>query len=550
MKKIFTLIAATCIGALGLMARPLPMEQLRTLTPEMSPEGMKSITSDFANIHMGLIPEGEAETMTRTWTDSRGNKWGLVMVMNEQTLADVLLFPDDKGNPIHLPFEEVPFYYVEAYFTYTPANAQMATRSLDLVLAWPSMYFFQPEDTPDDEIDWSAIGLSDFCNSDMVRLFEQTGYLMNYSENNKFVSWAIIPGPSATYDNQEYDVEDGSSVQFYSFSSEDLWIEADLNANLVAQSGAKAVMSCKYRGAANRVLGFEPTSTKLDNFSQVVVYNAGLISDEMLGDDTPFSEPFGEMTALYVLAGGEGFVPGQAQGGGAFARNKVGFAETNPEDDQFNCIQGFMFADPKYAKDTTIDPKECRFNVVVAEWEYDELLEEDYLAVAPEIDAFLQGGYTYTWSVDYGTEVAKQGYYYFPSKESNIAWGTTDGFVANMVDDYKASYFVKSTCTEIVYYYDPTDITKYRTFPAVGSLESFVNPDEVAVKGVKADGFNSKVIARNGKINVVAGEKAPIAVYTLDGKLVKAAKATELSVEAPKGMYIVRVGNQAKKVVL
>ena len=61
---------------------------------------------------------------------------------------------------------------------------------------------------------------------------------------------------------------------------------------------------------------------------------------------------------------------------------------------------------------------------------------------------------------------------------------------------------------------------------------------------------NARIIARDGMINVVAGENAPIAIFTLDGKLVKATKASEVSVEAPKGMYVVRVGNKAKKVVL
>ena len=548
MKKIFTLMAAALMGVGGMMAKPLTVEQLRDYTTELTPEGQQKIRADFAKLHMGILPD--TETLTRSWQASNGT-WQLIMVMNEQTLNEVLTFSDKDGKPVQLPFEECPFYYVDAILMFTPTNSQSATRTADLVLAWPSVYYcLQPADTPEDEIDWSAMTLTEFCNNDqLIRLFEQTGYIMNADSNGMLSSWAIISGPKCTYDGQEMYTDNGTTMQFYAYDSTDNYIEADANISLSNDSGRKGTMNCKYRGEADRVLGFEATTTTIDNFGPVVVYNGGLVSSALLGDDSPFTEVFDEMTALYVIAGGPGFTPGQVQGGGAFDRNKVGFAEVNiASNTQYNCIQGFMFVDPKYAQDTTLDPTEIRTKVTLMERVEDELYGE-YDAIAPKIDSFLQGGYTYTWSVDYGTDIAKAGYYYFPSKDSNIAWGTTDGFVANMIDDYLQTFLIKSNVTEIEYHYDPTDITKARTFSAVGSLESYVNPDVVGVEAVKAED-NARIIARDGMINVVAGENAPIAIFTLDGKLVKATKASEVSVEAPKGMYVVRVGNKAKKVVL
>ena len=138
--------------------------------------------------------------------------------------------------------------------------------------------------------------------------------------------------------------------------------------------------------------------------------------------------------------------------------------------------------------------------------------------------------------------VANLGFYQQLVAPSTIQWGTNQGFVATMENPY-FRYITSKGTPDIIYHYDPTDMTKTRTFTSVGTREPS------AVKGVSVDS-DVKVIARDGMINVVAGENAPIAIFTLDGKLVKATKASEVSVEAPKGMYVVRVGNKAKKVVL
>lgn len=546
MKKIFTLTAASLLGAASLMAMPLDVKEISQLKPMMSLEAQQKARTELAQLKMYGAKEGQ-ETVTRSWTASNGAKWRLILVLSETPLCETLTFTNpDTGEPFQYPFEELPLYEVQCYFAYTPANGTEETRDALLYLAWPCVYYFsQPANTPEDEIDWSPVTLTDMCNeTDYVHLFEQTGALANEE------SWGILPADileiPSTYDGMTMFTQTGTSVDFLAYDATENNIDVDLNATMKQdpnEGNRSGRMSCKYRGVADRVLGFEATYSLLNKFGEIHLYNDGTISSEGLGDDNPFTETFDEVSCLYVLCGDSKFTPGQVQGGGEFAPNKVGFNWDEMDNNEFNYVRGFVFADPKYGKDPNIDPTELKFQVINPEWLIDEATEAGYISIAPALNSFVPGSSSEAWSVDYGMLVVKGAYLYTPSHESTIAWGTTNGFECNLLDDFRNTVDIQSTAKEIFYHYDKNDITKYRMIPAVGTLPSGAE----IVKDVEN---NAKIMVRNGMISVNAAEKAPIAIYTLDGKLVKAANAKSVNVEANKGVYVVRVGNQAKKVVL
>ena len=190
----------------------------------------------------------------------------------------------------------------------------------------------------------------------------------------------------------------------------------------------------------------------------------------MLGLDTPFTEDFDDVTALYVATADQAFEWIVAPGATKFE------------------------GEQKFAEDT----------------------QQYYTSIYPAPGRFLTKGYNANWSQIYGMECDNQNKVLtLVNDDANeIAWGTTEGF----------------------YHYDPNDMNKTRTFSSFGSLD----PSEV--EAIVAEN-NVQVIARDGMIVVNAAEKAPVAIFTLDGKLVKA-------VEAAKGVYVVRVGDKAQKVVL
>jgi len=73
------------------------------------------------------------------------------------------------------------------------------------------------------------------------------------------------------------------------------------------------------------------------------------------------------------------------------------------------------------------------------------------------------------------------------------------------------------------------------------------------VSGVaEAEAAQATVVARGGKILVVLPIDSDIAVYDLSGRLLvkKAGIAGENTIDAPKGMMIVKAGNTVRKVVL
>ena len=137
-----------------------------------------------------------------------------------------------------------------------------------------------------------------------------------------------------------------------------------------------------------------------------------------------------------------------------------------------------------------------------------------------------------------------------PSSTNSVFYiGSTEGAGVYFNDGTPASYTAKTT-EDVVYHYNPENINDTKTIPAVGSM--VVENGGSGVKEVLAEG-NFNVSAHNGAISVMAGENGRVSIYSINGQLVKSvdAKAGQtVNVEAAKGLYIVKAGKKAVKVVL
>lgn len=549
MKKIFTVLLGLTFWVTGFSAAKVAT---KVSDFHLDPQRVASL---IQKEQAAALAGKKAETLyTRNWVDASGSEWSLELTYSGLTILDAL------NEEAQAAWKDELLYLANLQLVKFNQSGNVSD-GVVLYVCWPSVYWYDQiysytgeldanNMIPVDKRDLSIAAPSDVLNNaSRCRIFEETGAILDMDASG-VTYWGILPlsagygqailngaeatsasteSNPATFDFKSYDLEEGSmNVRF----------------NIPLQAGTTTrTLSGTYNGIAE-VEGFEPRYVTTQQMTGIHLFNGGKISEEILGDESPFTDIFeGELTQFYLLA-----FPEQAQfmmGDAAKAFNPndigIGFAQSVAEND-INCYQGYLFADVKYAEDTTLDPSDMTFNLKEPEWIIDELLDEGFWGQAPAANTFVSYRLGYEWSSIYGMRVANLGFYQQLVAPSTIQWGTNQGFVATMENPY-FRYITSKGTPDIIYHYDPTDMTKTRTFTSVGTREPS------AVKGVSVDS-DVKVIARDGMINVVAGENAPIAIFTLDGKLVKATKASEVSVEAPKGMYVVRVGNKAKKVVL
>ncbi len=176
---------------------------------------------------------------------------------------------------------------------------------------------------------------------------------------------------------------------------------------------------------------------------------------------------------------------------------------------------------------------------------------------APIADTWVDGNWIYPYSENNGTYGVYQGIFisYDPTATHKympfIMNGTTEGFGIQGVSRVGATVMWKYS-GNIIYHNDPTDYTKTTTLSSVGTLAP--NANWLAVNQIFSDGDNNvNVVARDGQINVTVDEAANVAIYNMAGMIVKninAAAGQTVNVEVGNGLYIVKVGNKAVKVIL
>lgn len=589
MKKIFTLMAAACLGVSSLSAITYSggrsMEGL-TVDPQSYADLQKLSDEISANLENNELVN---DLYTRDSVDPvTGKTWRMQVVTTGVKLCDALKFNDANGNPEEVTFAEWPMYMAMCYLYAYPQGEDMPDTQVRFYLQWPSVYLYSQiytydgpadaeGDIPEDARDYSIVTATELMNnSNYCRTFKE---VCPFYFNGKFDSstgwqyWYILPnlGLQATctvngvegYTNVKYSTDGTgySTIQFMDYDPD----TTDLNADIILQfsagvnnittsgqwgtTGPVSTTRVTYNGTA-RVEGFEPQKFVCEPFASMHLFNAGKYSSLDPGMDGIFTGgDWGPYTALYFLAFDKHLNMVYRNGATAFSPEAVGvtFSDGTNNPDYANMIRGYFFADPKYADDLTLDPAEMAMDFNPGEEKQEVLpngkLGDWYIDIKPEDNTWISGGYTYGWSQEFGTVPFVKNSSQMPAG-GVFQWGTEKGLLVDFYTMYDVTVHMSSV-EDIIYHYDPNDIEKTRTFKAIGTAP------EVGVEEVAAEA--SQVMAANGVITVVPAVDAPVAVFALDGSCVMNAQGVAgeaVNVEAAKGVYVVVVGKKASKVVL
>ena len=571
MKKVFTLLAGMAVSLAGFAAVPNldgPTVMQLKPNPEALAKARLTAVEAFNN------PQHEEGDYTRTWTDPSGNVWDLtIRCYSQATMGSFFGFIGADGKS-PATVQDLP--YIPTLYMIRKLNATQdaVVDGAMFYMCWPTNYIYKQIFTYDGEVDsegkipmdkrdFKPAPPSELMNdADFCRRFQEApldaegGAYVGCVPNKEETAWDYYYmlnnqtfQVTGLYNGQAANtiVEDGTvpTVDFRSYDINDNSVEVRNRIYLATERIKRAQISNTFSGIGD-VEGFEPRFITTPEFGSVHVFNAGVLNSDMLGLDTPFTEDFDDVTALYVATADQAFEWIVAPGATKFDTEKI---RINPLQEQItadmvNILVGYVFADAKYAEDMTLDPKEMKFKLMEGEQKFAEDTQQYYTSIYPAPGRFLTKGYNANWSQIYGMECDNQNKVLtLVNDDANeIAWGTTEGFSACFLSDL-SRHVTTTSKQDIIYHYDPNDMNKTRTFSSFGSLD----PSEV--EAIVAEN-NVQVIARDGMIVVNAAEKAPVAIFTLDGKLVKAVEAENVAVEAAKGVYVVRVGDKAQKVVL
>lgn len=565
MKKIFTLMAGVAVCAVGYAAAPKLPEPVK-VESTVSPEMLQSLRVENARAFNDPATKGD---YTRTWTDAQGRVWDLQLNMYDQSLGDFFGLTTQDNKP--LTFDDLPYYPARYMLRRFNADQTAIVDGVMFYMAWPTYYIYDQIFTYDGELDsndnipvdkrnYEVVPPSELLNNTRgCRTFTErpvslVGGILNES-NTGWSTFGIMNNEwlkiSAVYNGAEcYTLVDGNTASTLVFSSYDIADNSIGVRNRIfisTANGGRQTIANNYSGTAD-VEGFEPRYVD-NSFGDIHVFNAGLLNSTVLGGNNPFTDnKFGDVTAFYVAASDPVYVwrvdPSATQFSPSVVRlYYANEGNTNISEVQQNLMLGYAFGDASYAKDTSLDPKEMMFKLNEGEIAYEPSLDQYFTKIYPMPNTFVTAGLAVSWSEEFGMEVDNQGSVLVLDGPQEFGWGTKDGFTGSFRSQWSRYVSTKST-GNIIYHYDPKNVQLTRTFSSIGELAPS------GVEDVVAEDAQAQVVARNGMISVNAGQKAPIAIFTLDGKLVKAVEAENVAVEAAKGVYVVRVGEKATKVVL
>ncbi|MBD5176923.1 MAG: hypothetical protein HDT05_05875 [Bacteroidales bacterium] len=538
---------------------------------------------------------------TRNYVDQSGMIWEETFQMYQETLAEMLTFNDDNGNPFKPSFDQLPYYCVQYTLSGTPQGATTPENLVIFNLVWPSEYMYEQVWSYTGELDiidgkaqipvalreYQPASFEDLCNNtSRCQLFrEADGVGVGDPVNGKYSYYTMLPNEMLgifmrVKTNQLattiINPTTASQLSFTEFDPETFYMDNRTNVyyTLINSETGQIInpnqilrLSVFYKGEVE-LQGIVPTLTECPEFGDMHLFNGGVISSDQLGDNNPFPADFGEMTQMAFAIGDKNMTPDLNPTATVF--NPSTFFESTPaqradfymnnsnlpkgeERDHSNVFLGYLYTDAKYGKDINLalNPEDFKlFQQVKAE--QIDLGENEWFAVAaPEVGGLIPYGIGTSqgtmepWSYTYGAYLEYRG---LGQTGANtpvyMGWGFTDGFILHFENEFLNTIEAKST-GKLYYHYDPKDVQKYKEFELVGTA------DKDAVETVEAE--NAQIVAANGAITVVPAADAEVAVFGLDGVCLKNVKATAgetVNVEAQKGVYVVVVNGASKKVAL
>lgn len=573
MKKITTVLMAICLGLFAAHAlNPADAGIITNAKYEITPEGRRIMNSLTQRQLCGAVEEGD-QTMTRSFIDNAGNVWNLSVLLTQTKICDIVHFQDDvTGEIVYYGFDRLPYYVCNFLLYMADANTGDLTSYVTFVACWPSYYIYEQifsykgelnadGSIPEKYRDYAPVTMTQLANDpDFTNNFREAPYIGSDIQKGttKFEFWTLLEnamdssGGTCTINKEEARTmctdTMGSSFVFTSYDNETSEINSTITLYYTFLStGRNSTSRLKYAGTA-RVEGFEEINVDLPEFGDLHLFNTGSMSSDSFGDLNPFTDVWGPFTGFYMAIGDKNMIWEVDTTAPVFAPDVIKengiMVEPAELDAHANKLFGYLFADPKYSADPTLDPASGDFKCI---WPFEG--EEDgipYTEIVPYVNTFTPSGYSYdSWSDEYGVLIYVENFPDLIAANSRIGWGMTSGFRASIGNSYKKTVNAQST-GKVIYHYNPEDLAAVREFSLVGDGDW-----DAGVEGVMIS--TAIVTASNGVISVEAGAPTDVAIYSLDGVCLlrkAAAQGETVSLEAPKGIYVVNAEGRSVKVVL
>lgn len=594
MKKVYTLLTSALLGAAAATAAPAAIDG----TARISEEGAAKLRSSIIKMdHAMSVPVEGIDTYTRAYT-SGSNQYVFSMALdNTQTWADVLSIDKGDGTDDKVTFEEFPFYVVRTTMYIINIATGEQTAYIPQFLMWPAKYLFsqQYEEIGDDKIpvderDLSATSPNELCNTDQYCKKFVEGALVNGGMNpnppydeatGQYKNWLIM--------NQEMMqvVTDEANISYqgnpavticttsrapaitFKYYLEDvnelaMSYECYLNVKTETSTVGRNVRVSNFVGST-RIDGWAPRDISYP-IHELHIFNAGETSSSIMGASSPYPMPWGPVRRLYVMGfGNDLFEVGYKTNSNIFNSDDLvaQYKLTVPAEEQVNPDNQTFFTGGLYASMDAANPYYGHWTIATPTYAWVPGISEEFgpqLQMIPApgvaIPAFqLPDEELMKWCEEHNMKYPTETYIKYDGwlmwlqtyseimlNGTHIECGTTEGFMVYGKDNYDNTVTAKFN-GNIFYHADPNNCQVYEEVPSVGELEGVEN---VSVSG-------AAIYGANGAINVNSTEDAAVVIYNVNGQTVYngAVKANAtVSVELPAGLYLVKAGKEAKKVVL
>lgn len=577
MKKIFTILAlgAVMLGSAFSGYAEMKSMSLRDMNPEML-QVMREKSSETLKAMANGEELPETPFATRAYVDPNGNMWSIVM-MKRFPLAKMFA----SSTAPELTEEEYlmdrPFWAIECDVQGLNSEGKLRT-SAAFMLFWPC-YKMWNASTDADSLD--IVSPFEFASGGKVvdsdiptaQRFEymvpEPGYIgiVDSDETTGWISkygmqWlvhqnytALINGvevPKTPSGSSEAPLVVGSSVQFNNVEVDEG--QSIYNIQTMANysmSGVSASLSNNYVGTITSRL--VPAEYKFDiGHANLWFVRKDFSSDVDIEEKNLYDGEWGPFSQYYFGLSNKNAIvlPNDEKTSGAFDYKEIFNYLTSAEgrlDAEY--VRGMMFApngdamEVPTGKFTVAVPEERKLSSGLVNYE-----------LTPTANMLVPNGEPYTskaWAMT--SDGLSDGLYCnlgglatFPRNPSYVQFGTTEGLRV-WLKDANGDVFRGSYTGEIQYAKDPSDMYQFTKVSAYGPDE----PD-ASIEGVNAEGI-SEIGVGNGAIEVYASENADVVVYGVNGMVyandhVRAGQTKTIALS--DGMYVVKVGNTTKKVVL
>lgn len=503
----------------------------------MDPSSLKNrvISPTFENFNPNVA--GAEEMATRAYTDENGNIW-VAQLLNYGKIEG-LIGNDDQ----EMAWEDFPLYQVYAYVIDYGTDGYLKD-ALQLFLCWPAYCFFDGIEGIEITDPTLPISIEDMIN---LGLGTFTTMPAEYSTSLGMVSDSsfgitMYEYISCYFGGKLAYLEENSTFTLSNYVESASTMDAEFvgNYHLDGSSSSKAGYK-KYSGPWF-ISGIKP-QTYTGDFTEIHLFAGGecaaigenFIIDEYVSDHAySFEIPFDAVNYYKVLANNKYITPRyemDADGNYDYTVMPEGFLildETSTDSD-YVYMMGYLY--------TSTDAANCYGEYTIQELKTSGDSGE-YCDNVPEPGTMIPGGYyAYPTSEEAGTYLYYQGNSYTPDSGSVLKLTETD-FQFNGMDFYGNTWNV--SFPKLFIHDDPSDYSIAKEYTS-------------GINRLFGDKTANLITKSNGQINVTAAENGVIAVYSTTGALVKTVKAVagqEVSIDLDHGLYIVRVGKTASKVIL